>query len=68
MKPLFSKVLMETAYTKVTIQLVRGLAGWYVYVIDNGYKLALWGCKCNKATAFERYNTLITRYSDWADA
>ena len=68
MKPLFSKVLKETVYKRVTIRLVRSLAGWYVYVIDNAYQLALWGCKCNKATAIERYDTLIARYSDWADA
>lgn len=68
MKPLFSKVLKETVYAKYTVQLVHSLAGWYVYVIDNDYRLSVWGCKCNKAAAIERYNTLIARHSDWADA
>lgn len=64
MLPVFWVGWKEAVYERVTVRLVRGLAGWYVYVLDNAYQLALWGHRCaNKDKALQLYDMLVDKYA-----
>ena len=59
----YGLVLKKTVIGERTVEVTRRLGGWFVYVIDNSMRMAIWGHKCtSRAQALERYSIIVNKY------
>lgn len=59
----YGLVLKKAVIGERTVEVTRRIGGWFVYVIDNSMRMAIWGRKCSdRAQALERYNIIVNKY------
>ena len=59
----YGLVLKKTVIGERTIEVTRRLGGWFVYVIDNSMRMAIWGHKCaDRLQALKRYDVIVSKY------